>query len=120
MKFKTLCYSLIVICLAATIVFPGEFVVVKQPKKKESAAHVKEDIADQLESISRQINKNVRQSSYVQDQLFDKVKELVTQSDRSVFSGSTTELKECRCKLKNFYELLERQQADLETFLSCF
>lgn len=101
----------------------NEFIKLKQ--KKESSTSVKEDIGCELELLLRQMNKNSIDMARVQDQIFDKIKDLMGSSDdlldgRSVFDKSTTELKEQRHKLKHFHQKLLQQQQDLQNFLSCF
>jgi len=101
----------------------SEFVVVK--KKKESTVHVKEDIGYALEISLRQIGKNITQSVIVQNQIFNKIKDLLgacekNNDSKSTFDASTAQLKIYRNQLESFYHKLEQQQVELESFLSCF
>lgn len=101
----------------------NEFIKVKP--KKELSASVKEDIGCELELLSRQISKNIIELAQVQQQVFDKIKDLMGASDdsltgKSVFNGSTIQLKEQRHKLKHFHQKLLQQQQDSQSFLSCF
>ncbi len=100
-------FFLIMPCL-----FANEFVVSKKTKeKKEMAASVKEDIAELLESALRQLGKNIQQSVTVQNQLFDKIKEICGDGQQS-----TLQLKELREKLEKHLKKLEEQQAELQSF----
>jgi gamma-glutamylcysteine synthetase len=104
---------------------PENEFVVKKKNKKELAVNVKEDIAAELEFELRQISKNIAELARVQEQIFDKMKDLVgacedTLDKKSCFSASTQQLKEQRHKLKIFSEKLVRQYEDLQTFLACF
>ena len=101
----------------------NEFVVVKNKNKKESAGAVKEEIGETLELCLRQMSNNIVQQAKVQQQIFDKIKDLVgacDQTDKSVFDGSTVQLKEQRHKLQAFHQKLVQQQEELQKFLACF
>jgi len=100
-----------------------EFIKIKP--KKELSSSVKQDIGCELELLSRQISKNIIELAQIQEQSFDKIKDLMGASDdsltgKSVFNGSTAELKEQRHKLKHFHQKLLQHQQDLQCFLSCF
>lgn len=104
---------------------PENEFVVKKKNKKELAVNVKEDIAIELEFELRQVSKNIAELARVQEQIFDKMKDLVGACEdaidkKSCFSGSTQQLKEQRHKLKIFSEKLARQHDDLQTFVACF
>lgn len=91
----------------------NEFIVDKKTKPiKEMALRVKEDIADFLESILRQLGKNIGQSVYVQNHVFDMIKDLF--DDQTL---STQELKELRSYLTEYLHTLEKHQVDLQNFL---
>jgi len=100
----------------------NKFVVTKVKTKKESSAHIKEDIALSLQACHEQISKNIAKLAQVQQQIFDKIKDLVgaCDSEKSVFDGSVIELKEQRHKLNIFHEKLILQQEELQSFLTCF
>ncbi len=99
---------LIMPCLLA-----NEFIIPKKTKtKKETAAQVKEDVAGLLESSLRQLNNNIQESAIVQNHIFDKIKELLSDSQLT-----TTQLKELRGKLEKYLQRFEDQQADLHSFL---
>ena len=89
-----------------------EFIKPKTKSKKEIAAQVKQDIADTLECLLRQVGTNIQQSVVVQNQIIDKIKNLVEDT-----AQSTQQLKETRNKLENYLKKLEEQQADLQNFL---
>lgn len=99
----------------------SEFVV-KKKTKKESVSSLKEDIAGQLELSLRQMSKNIAEQAKVQQQIFDKIKDLLgaCESEKSVFAGSAEQLKAQRDKLQTFHKKLVQQQDDLQTFLGCF
>jgi hypothetical protein len=105
-------------------IFANEFVIPK--KKKEIAVHVKEDVVNLLEQISRQIGVNIVQGVCVQNQILDKIKELFGDTQLQVpgciclSSCSTADLKMCRDGLQKYLENLQQQQADLQKFLSSF
>lgn len=104
---------------------PENEFVVKKKNKKELAVNVKEDIAAELEFELRQINKNIVELTRVQEQIFDKLKDLLGANDdvldkKSCFAGSTQQLKEQRHKLKIFSEKLLQHSHDLPTFSTCF
>jgi len=94
----------------------SEFVVCKKTKtKKETAVHVKEDTIELLESSLRQLGCNIKQSVTVQNQIFDKIKEMLEDNQKT-----TTQLKEFRDNLEKYLKKLEEQQVDLQNFLlSC-
>jgi|GEM_PF-1491232 len=103
----------------------NEFVVVKTKNKKELLVSVKEDIACELELLLRQTSKNIAEQAQVQQQIFDKIKDLMgafdeSSSPKTVFAGSTMKLKDQRHKLKMFNQKLLEHQEDLQGFLSCF
>jgi len=103
----------------------NEFVVTRAKSKKESASSVKEDIAITLEMCHQQISKNIIELAKIQQQTFDKIKDLVgvcdaSSNEKSVFDGSTVQLKEQRHKLKAFHHKLVQQQEELQHFLACF
>ena len=104
---------------------PENEFVVKKKNKKELAVNVKEDIAAELEFELRQVSKNIAELARVQEQIFDKMKDLLGACEdatdkKSCFAGSTQQLKEQRHKLKIFSEKLARQHDDLQTFVGCF
>jgi uncharacterized protein YpbB len=107
-------YSIIfIIFVVAPMSFANEFVVAKKTKaKKESCVHVKEDIVELLESALRQLGSNIQQSVIVQNQIFDKIKEILGDSQQS-----TSQLKDLREKLEKYLKKIEEQQADLQSFL---
>lgn len=97
----------------ASSLHANEFVVSKKTKaKKEMAVRVKEDIAELLESALRQLGSNIQQSVIVQNQIFDKIKEILEGSQQS-----TSQLKELRDALEKYLRKFEEQQADLQSFL---
>lgn len=100
--------------LFGAFVDASEFV--KKPKqKKESTSQVKEDIVELLESALRQLGKNIQQSVDVQDQIFDKIKEILGDNQMSA-----DQLKALRFRLELHLKKLEEQQADLyDILLSC-
>ena len=101
----------------------NEFVVTKVKSKKETSATVKEEIGETLESCLRQMSHNIVQQAKVQQQIFDKIKDLVgacDDKDTSAFCGSTAQLKEQRHKLQVFHQKLVQQQEELQKFLACF
>lgn len=97
-------------------IFANEFVVSKKTKtKKETAAQVKEDVIELLESTLRQLGNNIQESVTVQNKMFDKIKEMCSDNQQS-----TDQLKELRNKLEKYLKKLEDQQADLQDILwSC-
>lgn len=96
--------------------------IVKKKSKKESVAMIKEDIGQTLEDCLRQLSKNIVQQAKVQEQIFDKVKDLFAGcvDESSVFDGSTAKLKEQRQKLQIFHHRMLQQEDDLKNFLACF
>ncbi len=89
---------------------------IKKPKaKKESVAQVKEEVAELLESVLRQVGQNICQSIDVQNNVFDKIKEIM--SDNQL---SCEQLKQLRARLEKQLKVLEEQQAQLyDIILSC-
>ena len=55
----------------------NEFVVTKPKVKKESINNIKEDIAKTLELCHQQVSQNIAELARVQQQVFDKIKDLV-------------------------------------------
>ena len=105
----------IVFFMASSIV-ANEFIVPKKSKtKKETAAQVKEDVAELLESALRQLNSNIGQAAIVQNKIFDQIKELLSENDLS-----TDQLRQLRAKLEKYLQRFEEQQADLHSFLLDF
>lgn len=96
--------------------------VVKKKIKKESITSIKEDIACQLELSLRQMSKNIIEQAKVQQQIFDKIKDLLgaSESEKSVFNGSIEQLKSQRDRLQIFHKKLVGQQEELQAFLACF
>jgi hypothetical protein len=94
--------------------FANQFLISKKEKsKKEKILHVKvEDIVDLLESGLRQLGKNIQESVILQNQIFDKIKEICTQGQQS-----TAQLKEFRDKLEKNLKKIEAQEQDLQNFL---
>lgn len=93
-------------------VFANEFVVAKKTKtKKEIAAHVKEDVVELLESSLRQLGRNIKQAVIVEDQIFDQLKDLLTDDQMT-----TAQLKDLRDHLEKYLQMIEQQQSDLESF----
>ncbi|AXK61095.1 hypothetical protein [Candidatus Chromulinivorax destructor] len=99
----------------------SEFVV-KKKTKKESITSIKEDIASELELSLRQISKNIAEQARVQQQIFDKFKDLLGagESETSVFGGTVQQLKAQRDKLQVFHNKLVHQYHELQTFPGCF
>ena len=92
--------------------FANEFVVPKKAKaKKEVAVHVKEDIVELLESSLRQLGRNIKQAVIVEDQIFDQLKELLTDDQMT-----TAQLKDLRDHVEKYLQMIEQQQSDLESF----
>ena len=103
----------------------NEFIITKTKNKKESAGAVKEDIGTLLESCHQQVSKNMIELAKIQQQIFDKIKDLVgacdvSSTEKSVFDGSIVQLKEQRCKLQAFHQELLQQQQKFQSFPSCF
>lgn len=106
----------LLILLIVPMSFSNEFVVSKKDKaKKEIAGRVKEDIAELLESMLRQLGTNIQQSVSVQNYIFDTIKDVCGQGQKS-----TAQLKELRDKLEKYLKKIEEQQADLEAFMLIF
>lgn len=89
------------------MVYANQFIVPKKTKK-EMAIHVKEDIAELLESAVRQIGVNISQAVRVQNSFFDSMKDMCVDKNYS-----TAELQQMRSKLEKYLEILESQAADL-------
>jgi septal ring factor EnvC (AmiA/AmiB activator) len=108
------CFVLCATMFLAAPLSSSEFI--KKPKqKKETTSQVKEDIAELLESALRQLGKNIQQSVDVQDQIFDKIKEILGDNQMSA-----DQLKALRFRLELHLKKLEEQQADLyDILLSC-
>jgi septal ring factor EnvC (AmiA/AmiB activator) len=100
----------------ASSIVANEFIVPKKSKaKKETAAQVKEDVAELLESALRQLNSNIGQAAIVQNKIFDQIKELLSDNELS-----TDQLRQLRTKLEKYLQRFEEQQADLHSFLLDF
>ena len=83
--------------------FANEFVVPKKAKaKKEVAVHVKEDIVELLESSLRQLGRNIKQAVIVEDQIFDQLKELLTDDQMT-----TAQLKDLRDHVEKYLQMIE-------------
>ncbi len=100
-----------VIFLMVPSVHAHEFVKEKKVKK-ESSSQIKQDIAELLELISRQLGSNIQESVTVQHQIFDQLKEVMGDGDHS-----TVQLKELRKKLEACLKKLEEQFAELHNIL---
>jgi len=101
----------------------NEFIITKSKVKKESVNNIKEDIGRSLELCHQQISRNIAKLAQVQQQVFDKIKDLVGACDgteKSVFDTTLAQLKEQRHQLKYFYEKLQRHEGELGSFLACF
>lgn len=111
MKNKSLLFFFLVINLP---IFGNEFVVTKKNKsKKETITQVKQDIADILESLLRQVGTNIIQLVHVQDKLFDVLKDLFDEQD----DRSAADWKNIREKCQHYATKLEQYQVDLDGFL---
>jgi hypothetical protein len=99
--------------LVGSMSFANQFIVSKKTKeKKESSAHVKEDVVELCESALRQLGCNVQQSVTAQNHIFDKIKSLCIEGQQS-----TAQLKELREKLEKYLKKLAEHQADLQELL---
>lgn len=99
-----LCFS---VCLVATNQF------VKPAKiKKESGAKVQQDIAELLESAIRQLNQNVQQAMYLQNKLFDQLKQMMDDTCVSV-----SQLQDLRNSLEKNLAKIEKHRDDLDIFI---
>ena len=107
---------IISIIFCETLFTGSEFVVCKKTKtKKETAVRVKEDIVELLGSSLRQLGCNIQESVTVQNQIFDKIKVMLEDNQKT-----TAQLREFRDNLEKYLKKLEEQQADLQNFLlSC-
>jgi len=116
MQSRFQCALIALIFFIAPSIMANEFIVPKKAKtKKETAAQVKEDVAELLESALRQLNSNIQQAAIVQNRIFDLMKELL--SDNQL---TTDQLRKMREKLEKYLQRFEEQQADLHSFLLDF
>jgi ElaB/YqjD/DUF883 family membrane-anchored ribosome-binding protein len=112
-------YKKIVLVFSFTALF-GAFVdaseFVKKPKqKKESAAQIKENIAELLESVLRQLGHNMQQSVDVQHAIFDTLKDILGDNAMSV-----EQLQQLRIQLQQHLKKMQEQQNELyDILLSC-
>ncbi|MGZ6251252.1 MAG: hypothetical protein ACXWL2_04430 [Candidatus Chromulinivorax sp.] len=85
----------------------------KNKPKKETITQVKQDIADILESLLRQVGKNITQLVHFQDELFNVLKDLFDEQD----DRSAADWKVLREKCQHYASKLEQHQVDLDSFL---
>ncbi len=92
----------------------NEFVVAKK-EKKQTAAQVKEEVVELLESVVRQLGQNIQQAVDTQNRVFDMIKSMISQDQ-----FSTQQLKDKRTMLEQHLKKLEQQQAELyDILLAC-
>lgn len=92
----------------------NEFVIVKK-EKKQTAAQVKEEVVELLESVVRQLGQNIQQTVDTQNRVFDMIKSMISQDQ-----SSTQKLKDQRAMLETHLKKLEQQQAELyDILLAC-
>lgn len=104
---------LFAVLAAVPCVHANEFVKTKKESaKKETAAQVKQDIAELLEQASRQLGTNIQIAVDVQHQMFDQIKEIMGDCDLS-----TAQLKELRAKLQACLQKLVDQYHELSHIL---
>ena len=105
----------IISLLFALAPLQGSEFIKKTKQKKETSSQVRDEIAELLESTLRQLGQNMQQSIDVQNKIFDKIKEIMSDSSLSI-----EQLKELRIRLVKHLKKLEEQQAELyDIVLSC-
>lgn len=109
------------LCATAALgLYAGDSFVVKK-KRKELAVSVKQDIGQQLEQTLTRLGKVIKKSVTVQSQVYEKVKELLGESDeKTCFDGSTAELKKIRLELQKFDASVHQLMNQLDAFSDCF
>lgn len=101
------------LCLAA-----NEFIVpTGKAVKKEKTNALKQDIADLLEAIMRQLSVLLKEQAHVQDEVLDTIRHLLDDTHASSFHKAKKEdLIKYRKTLQEFIKILREQSKSMHTF----